>query len=77
MLKGSYLEKRGGEQKADEMQRYIEVLKMNELVLFGDAKYFINSARQERLRLPNPLPHEDDIQKLKTRNRLANRKYRL
>ena len=30
--------------KLIEMQRYIEVLKMNELVLFGDAKYVINSA---------------------------------
>jgi hypothetical protein len=39
---------------------------MNELVLFGDAKYFINSARQERLRLPSRMPREEEIQKLQS-----------
>ena len=64
-LKGSFLEKKGEESSADEMERFITVLKMNQNLLFGDAKYFINKARQERLRLPSRTPQEEDIHKLK------------
>lgn len=67
-IKGSLLEVKGKEADADEMQRFIEVLKMNQMLLFGDAQYHINMSRQERLRLPERMPNEDDLHALKTAN---------
>ena len=65
LLKGAFLQKKGEEESANEVDRFITVLKMNQNLVFGDAKYHINRARQERLRLPSRTPQEADIDTLK------------
>ena len=65
ILKGSHLEKKGEEKLAEELDHFMVILKLNENVIFGDAKYQINKARQERLRLPSRTPDEQDVAKLR------------
>ncbi len=66
-LKGSYLEEKGREADAEEMQRFIDVFNVNKVLMFGDPMYHRNIARQERLRLPSRMPLEDNLQKLKSK----------
>lgn len=65
IIKGSFLEQKGSEVKADEIDRFTTILKLNRLSMFGDATYNINRSRQERLRLPSRLPIEDDVEALR------------
>ena len=64
IIKGGYLEK-DQEEEADEIDRFLAVLKLNQHIIFGDARYHINQSRQEKLRLPTRLPDEDGLIKLK------------
>ena len=65
ILKASYLEKKGSEGEATEIDYFLTVLKMNEHYIFGDAHYQLNKSRQERLRLPSRLPDEVNVRKLR------------
>ena len=47
------------------MQHFIKLLKHHQNAVFGDSKYIINKARQERLRLPARSPPEEVIQELR------------
>ena len=42
-----------------------KVLKHHENTVFADAKYMMNKARQERLRLPSRIPPEDAMKDLR------------
>ena len=41
------------------------ILRRNQISVFGDAKYLINKSRQEMLRLPERLPEEESLEKLR------------
>ena len=61
ILRGISLETETNMEKSKEYEYFLTVLKMNQNLLFGDCKYQINKARQERLRLPSRTPEEKDI----------------
>ena len=67
VLEGEALTRRGSEaeEEAKEMVQFAKIMKHHENSLFGDAKYFINKSRQQRLRLPTRTPAEEDLEKLK------------
>jgi hypothetical protein len=65
IMKSSYLETKGEEKLAEEVEYFISVLKLNQNIMFGDAKYHINKSRQEHLRLPSRNPEEKDVEKLR------------
>ena len=48
-----------------ELTNFKKVLKHHENTVFADAKYLINKARQERLRLPSRIPLEDAPKELR------------
>ena len=50
---------------ATELANSKKVLKHHENTVFADAKYLINKARQERLRLPLRIPPEDAVKDLR------------
>lgn len=60
LIKGSYLID-DEDKKAEEIDRFVEVLELNHDYLFGDAVYAVNKARNEKLRKPSSLPFEEDI----------------
>ena len=49
----------------NEIDRFITVLELNHSFLFGDATYAINKNRQVKLRKPDELPLDEDMQKLR------------
>nr|XP_054771810.1 uncharacterized protein LOC129279772 [Lytechinus pictus] len=52
--------------KATEIDKFLEVLKLNENFVFGDATYSLNKNRQTKLRKPQQLPLKQDVEKLRT-----------
>ena len=68
ILQANYLEQLGGDEAAREIESFLRVLKANQHLVFGDAKYHINKARQEKLRLPSRTPDEADLQVLRDYN---------
>jgi hypothetical protein len=66
ILEGEALTRKGEETTAHEMASFIKVIKHHENIVFADAKYCTNKARQERLRLPDRTPDEDAMQTLRT-----------
>ncbi|XP_030848126.1 uncharacterized protein LOC105437122 isoform X3 [Strongylocentrotus purpuratus] len=63
--KATYLST-GDDRGAEEIDKFIAVLELNHSFLFGDATYAINKNRQVKLRKPDALPLEADMQKLRT-----------
>ena len=59
------MEKEGREAEAQEVQMFDEVLKLNETVIFADAKYHICKSMQERLRLLSRIPQDEDVRTLR------------
>lgn len=51
--------------KAAEVDKFVEVLELNYHSLFGDAMYALNRNRQVKLRRPEALPCEEDVSKLR------------
>ena len=64
-LIGKFLSEDGKEDEQQSVETFVKVLKYHQNSLFGDAKYLINKARQEKLRLPSRIPQEDDLRKLR------------
>jgi len=64
IVKASYLVE-NEDMKAQEIDKFTEVLSLNHNILFGDALYKINNTRQTKLRRPDKLPTEQDYQKLR------------
>ena len=64
ILKGTYLSERADD-KASEIDKYLEILNLNHNFLFGDAIYSINKNRQTNLRKPQRIPNEEDVQQLR------------
>jgi len=54
--------------KAAEVDKFVEVLELNYHSLFGDAMYALNRNRQVKLRRPAALPSEEDVSKLRQYN---------
>jgi len=71
IVKASYLVE-NEDMKAQEIDKFTEVLSLNHNILFGDALYKINNTRQTKLRRPDKLPTEQDCQKLRLQSE-ANR----
>ncbi|XP_070181181.1 uncharacterized protein [Littorina saxatilis] len=55
-----------GDEAAAEVDKFIAVLELNKDFLFGDATYAINKNRQVKLRKPEEMPLEVDMEKLRT-----------
>lgn len=51
--------------KANEVDKFTDVLALNHKLLFGDALYKINKNRQTKLRRPENLPKEEYCQQLR------------
>jgi hypothetical protein len=51
--------------KANEIDKFTEVLALNQQLVFGDATYTLNKNRQMNLRKPIALPAEDDVVKVR------------
>ena len=64
IMKATYLV-RDDDEKAGEVDKFVQVLQLHERDLFGDAIYQLNMNRQERLRRPQQLPDEADIGRVK------------
>ena len=65
MLEGVALTDTDSNVAATELANFKKVLKHHENPVFADAKYLINKARQERLRLPSCIPPEDAMKDLR------------
>ena len=67
ILQGEALTVKGdaGEHRVAEMQHFMRLLKHQQNAVFGDSKYLINKARQERLRLPSRTPPDEVMQQLR------------
>ncbi|XP_030840614.1 uncharacterized protein LOC115923643 [Strongylocentrotus purpuratus] len=65
ITKASFLVSRLDED-ASEIDKFVEILDLNQNLIFGDAHYEIQKNRQVRLRKPAELPLEADIEALKT-----------
>jgi hypothetical protein len=61
ILKTLYLIK-GMDSEASEVDKFTEVLSLNQNIIFGDAAYKVNIVRQSKLRRPQNLPSEEDCQ---------------
>jgi hypothetical protein len=55
---------RGEDEKASEIDKFLDVFQLNQNHIFGDATYKFNRSRQEKLRRPTQLPSEADIEKI-------------
>jgi hypothetical protein len=64
ILKGLYRRKME-DQAASDIDHFLEILKGESNVFFGDATYAITKARSEKLRVPERLPEEEDMVKLR------------
>ena len=64
VVKASFLVK-DDDEKAAEIDKFLEVLALNQHIVFGNATYVLNKNRQSRLRRPESLPSEEDVAKLK------------
>ncbi|XP_071958628.1 uncharacterized protein [Antedon mediterranea] len=64
IIKGTHLEQER-DTDASEVDKFLDVLKLNEDFVFGDASYQQNQNRQKNLRKPTVLPLENDVQKLR------------
>ena len=53
------------DQKVDDIDKSVAVLELNQNFIFGDAGYEINKGRQTKLRKPEMLPDESDVQALR------------
>ena len=65
ILQAITLQKEPDVEKSKEYELFLKVLRMNQNLVFGDSKYQINKARQERLRLPTRCPEEEHIEELR------------
>ena len=75
IMKGLYLceaDEEGDAQAAD-IDKFTTVLEVNHDMIFGDAEYCLNQAREKKLRRPESQPTESDIQKVRdyTVNRIT------
>ena len=64
IIQGHYLINNKDE-KAQEIEKFMHVFRMKRFYLFGDAEYKMVKDRQLKLRKPEELPDEDDVQKVK------------
>jgi hypothetical protein len=53
------------DQNAAEIDKFLEVLSLNGNFIFGDATYTLNRNRQTKLRKPDKLPLEEDVEKIR------------
>ena len=60
IVKSSYLVDHK-DAEAAEVEKFVEILKLNNNIIFGDATYKINRTRQTRLRRPETLPLDHDV----------------
>lgn len=65
ILIGDALAKHDGEEEVKGLNKFVTLLRHNQNSVFGDSKYLINKARQERLRLPSRQPPEDKLMELR------------
>ena len=64
ILKGHHLIN-NSDDKAKEVDRFLDVFQMKRFILFGDAEYKIKKNRQLKLKKPGEMPNEEDLQKLR------------
>jgi len=62
-MKATYLVR--DDDKAAQVEKFVQVLELHQLEVFGDATYQTNMRRQEKLRRPQELPGEEDVEKMK------------
>lgn len=62
---GELLSKENAKDETQSVRDFLDLLKHHQNAMFGDAKYLINKARQENLRLPARMPSEDDLKQLR------------
>ena len=60
ILKGTHRSKLN-DAAAQEIDYFLEILKLNHSSIFGDATYAINKTRSEKLRTPEQMPEERDV----------------
>ena len=53
------------DEKAADIDKFVTLLELNQDYIFGDAVYAANQVREAKLRRPESLPKEEDIQKVK------------
>ena len=60
--------------KEGEIGKFLEVLSLNKNYIFGDATYTLYRNRQTKLRKPEQLPLEEDVEKIReyTVQRISN-----
>ena len=63
-IRASYLVKNRDDDAA-EIDKFVEVLKLNKYLVYGDAMYVLNRNRLTKLRRPEALPSEEDVGKVK------------
>ena len=56
---------KGEDDKANEINKFTEVLALNKNITFGDAVYKTNQRRHKKLRRPDNLPRESDVRLLR------------
>ena len=54
------------DEEASEIDKFVDVLNLNNNYIFGDAQYLLNKGRQIKLRKPDTLPQETDVQMVRT-----------
>lgn len=64
LIKGMYLID-DEDDKASDVDKFIDVFELSHDYLFGDATYAMNRNRNEKLRKPEALPLEEDIAKVR------------
>lgn len=64
IVKATYLVK-NEDNKANEIDKFLQVLDLNQNIIFGDAVYTLNLNRQTKLRLPEELPKDEDVELLR------------
>ena len=65
ILKGTLLTTPGNDDKASEVDKFLDVLKLKWPLIFGDAEYEAHMRRQDVLRKPCQMPDEADLQLLR------------
>ena len=67
ILKGTYLVQ-DNESAARDVENFVQVLDFNSSIVFGDATYELNKSKNTKLRKPQRMPEEADIQKVRQHN---------
>ena len=65
ILKASYLMD-DKDAEATEIDKFVDILNLNHNYIFGDAEYLLQKGRKVKLRKPQRLPQEGDVQRVRT-----------